>query len=211
MIDYADLVDLLRRRVGDTGPVRCWSGEAIAFAIEEAIIAVCNDIPEGHTEISDLAVDPEKNTIELPSHGVVFLRAYGQVDSNGVVTKTLKWISETEITNTDACWRENTGSPTHAVFTEDQSRIWLNGPSVFLIRCAVSTLPNPLIDVTNDLIHIKTSYRNLIEYKALCAMYGLTSNGAGKQDFHENLYLQALDRRRGTNQFNIKNLAMSEK
>lgn len=211
MIDYNNLIDWLRRRVGDTGQVRHWSNEYLKHAVEEAIVMVANDIPEGFTALVDLPVNDDKQTVDLPANGIVFTRAYGEV-VDGRIAKTLIWASETATSKADPCWRESTTSITHAVYTDDQDRVWLNGSSEGPIRCSVAVLPDPLIgEETEPKIQANLSYRNLIQYAALVAMYGLTSNGAGKMDMYNKMYLQALERRRITNTFNIKNLTESER
>lgn len=208
MIQHSEVTDWLRRRVGDTGPVRHWSNEYIKHAIEEAIIEIVNDVPEAFTKIIDLPVNADNNTIDLPENGVVFTRAYGVVQ-DGRICRTLKWSSETKITDSSVCWRENSGAPTHAVYTDDQTRVWLNGVAEGPVRCSVAMLPDPLID--GDDINIPKSYRNLIHYWALIGMYGLTSNGAGKMQMYQSMYQNAINAKRRTNAMNPKNLTEAER
>lgn len=207
-INFTQLKDWLRRRVGDTGPIIHWSEEYLKHAIEEAIVQVANDIPEGFTKILDLALNADKQTIDLPDNGIVFTRVYGEVGDNGRLVKTLIWMSETDITDKDPCWREN-NDLTHAIFSDDQHRIWLNSQSDNYIRCSVAMLPEPLID--NDTIRVRTNYKNIINYAALFAMYGLTTNGAQKMSMYEQKYLQGVERIRSTGLINIKSNAQNEK
>ena len=208
MIQHSEVSDWLRRRVGDTGPVQHWSNEYIKHAVEEAIVEVINDVPEAFTKIIDLPVNADNNTIDLPEHGVVFTRAYGVVN-DGKICRTLKWTSETKITDSSACWRDGAGQPTHAVYTDDQTRVWLNGVADGAVRCSVAMLPNPLID--GDDINIPASYQNLINYWALIGMYGLTTNGAGKMQMYQGMYQSAINAKRRTNAMNPKNMTEAER